>query len=57
MNAELHATLDGLDPEAPVLHRGESHVLRHGYSQETRELWGVDGRLLVTATELVTVIK
>lgn len=57
LNAELHATLDGLDPEAPVLHRGESHVLRHGYSQETRELWGVDGRLLVTATELVTVIK
>ncbi len=57
LNAELHAPLEGLDPEAPLLHRGESHVLRHGYSQETRELWGVDGRLLVTATELVTIIK
>lgn len=57
LNAEFHAPLDGLDAEAPLLHRGESHVLRHGYSQETRELWGVDGRLLVTATELVTIIK
>ncbi len=57
LNAEFHAPLEGLDAEAPLLHRGESHVLRHGYSQETRELWGVDGRLLVTATELVTIIK
>lgn len=57
LNAELHASVEGLDPEAPLLHRGASHVLREGYSMETRELWGVDGRLLVTATELVTVIK
>lgn len=57
LNAEFHMPVDGLDADAPLLHRGESHVLRHGYSQETRELWGVDGRLLVTATELVTIIK
>lgn len=57
LNAELHEPVEGLDPEAPLLHRGQSHVLRAGYSQETRELWGVDGRLLVTATELVIVIK
>ena len=57
LNAEFHASLDGLDPEAPLLHHGESHVLRHGYSQESRALWGVDGRLVVTATELVTIIK
>lgn len=57
LTAEFHAPVEGLDVEAPLLHRGESHLLRHGYSQETRELWGVDGRLLVTATELVTIIK
>lgn len=57
LNAEFHAPLEGLDPEAPLLHHGESHVLRHGYSLESRALWGVDGRLVVTATELVTIIK
>jgi len=56
-NAELHAPLEGLDPDAPLLHRGESHVMRDGYSTETRELWGVDGRLISTCTQLVTVIK
>lgn len=57
LNAEVHGTLDGLDPDAPLLHRGRSLALREGYSTETRELWGADGRLLVTATELVTIIK
>jgi hypothetical protein len=57
LNADFHATMEGLDSEAPVLHRGESLVLTAGYSSETRTLWGSDGRLLVTATELVSIIK
>lgn len=57
LNAEFHEPMEGLDPEAPLLHHGHSLVVRDGYSAETRTLWGVDGRLLVTATELVTIIK
>ncbi|MBM4776690.1 MAG: thioesterase family protein [Archangiaceae bacterium] len=57
LNAEFHEPMEGLDPEAPLLHHGASLVVHHGYSAETRTLWGIDGRLLVTATELVTVIK
>lgn len=57
LNAELHAPLEGLPGEAPLLHRGIAHTVSTGYAQETRELWGVDGRLLVTCTELVTIIK
>lgn len=57
LNAEFHEPMEGLDPEAPLLHRGASLVVHHGYSAETRTLWGHDGRLLVTATELVTIIK
>lgn len=57
LNAEFHEPMEGLDPDAPLLHRGTSLIVRDGYSAETRTLWGVDGRLLVTATELVTIIK
>lgn len=57
LNAEFQDSLEGLDPDAPLLHRGESLVVRDGYSTETRTLWGNDGRLLVTATQLVTIIK
>ncbi len=57
LNADFHHALDGLDPEAPVFHRGASHVLHQGYAHETRELWGVDGRMLVTATESIVIIK
>lgn len=57
LNAEFHETMEGLDPDAPLLHHGASLVVHHGYSAETRTLWGIDGRLLATATELVTIIK
>ncbi|MFN0248212.1 MAG: acyl-CoA thioesterase [Kofleriaceae bacterium] len=39
-------TLDGLDPAAPLLHRGSVPVMADGYFLETRELWGADGRLV-----------
>jgi acyl-CoA thioesterase len=55
--AELHDALDGLDPQLPFLHRGDSLTMADGYSTETRELWGHDGRLLATNRQLVTVIK
>jgi acyl-CoA thioesterase len=57
LNAEFHAPVDGLDPDEPLLHAGACHWLHEGYGQETRQLWGHDGRLLVTATELIAVIK
>lgn len=57
LNADFHHPVEGLDPEAPLFHRGSSHVLHEGYASETRELWGVDGRLLVSATELIAIIK
>lgn len=57
LNAEFHAPLEGLPVEAPLLHRGVAHAASDGYAQESRELWGVDGRLVVTCTELVAIIK
>lgn len=43
---DIVGTLDGLDPEAPLLYRGTVPVLGEGYFLETRELWGSDGRLV-----------
>ena len=43
---QFAATLDGLDPEAPLLHVGRSEHLAGGYAHERRELWGEDGRLV-----------
>lgn len=43
---DIVGTLDGLDPEAPLLYRGTVPVLADGYFLETRELWGSDGRLV-----------
>lgn len=57
LNAEFHSTMRGLDPALPLIHRGACHWLKDGYGQETRELWGLDGRLLATATELVVIVK
>jgi acyl-CoA thioesterase len=55
--AELHAPLAGLDAEAPFLHVGRALVAAQGYSLETRELWGDDGRLVATGSQIVTIIK
>jgi acyl-CoA thioesterase len=43
---DIVGTLDGLDPDAPLLYRGTVPVLGEGYFLETRELWGSDGRLV-----------
>ncbi|MGE0395783.1 MAG: acyl-CoA thioesterase [Kofleriaceae bacterium] len=43
---DIVGTLEGLDPEAPLLYRGVVPVMRDGYFLETRELWGSDGRLI-----------
>jgi acyl-CoA thioesterase len=56
-NAELHASVEGLDPQAPFFHVGKAVVAKAGYSLETRELWGVDGRLIATNTQVVAIIK
>src|SRR5690606_21365142 len=37
---------EGLDPEAPHFYRARVLATDGGYSVETRELWGEDGRLL-----------
>jgi acyl-CoA thioesterase len=54
---DLCAPLDGLDPEAPVLHRATSPFARDGYVVEQRELWGADGRLLALNQQTFVVIK
>lgn len=43
---DIVGTLDGLDPDAPLLYRGTVPVVGEGYFLETRELWGSDGRLV-----------
>lgn len=54
---DLHDTLDGLDPDAPLFHRGEALALTDGYASEVRELWGEDGRLVAINRQLVAIIK
>ena len=49
--------LDGLDPEAPLLHCAESEVSRDGYATETRRLWGHDGRLIAINHQTFVIIK
>ncbi len=56
-SAELHDGLDGLRPDEPMLHVGDSFSIREGYSGENRTLWGHDGRLLATNRQVVAVIK
>jgi acyl-CoA thioesterase len=43
---DIVGTLDGLDADAPLFHRGTVPVMSDGYFLETRELWGADGRLV-----------
>jgi acyl-CoA thioesterase len=53
---EIVSSADGLDPEAPLLYRATVPVLADGYFVETRELWGVDGRLLARNHQTFVVI-
>jgi acyl-CoA thioesterase len=43
---DVLGTLDGLDRDAPLLHRAWAPAARDGYHVEHRELWGEDGRLV-----------
>ncbi|APR78349.1 TesB-like acyl-CoA thioesterase 1 [Minicystis rosea] len=54
---ELIGSLAGLDPEAPLYHASKSIAARDGYTLETRELWGEDGRLVARNHQTMAVIK
>ncbi|MDP3278406.1 MAG: thioesterase family protein [Deltaproteobacteria bacterium] len=47
---------EGLDPDAPLFHSGQSDIGRDGYFAETRELRGVDGRLMARNTQTMAII-
>jgi acyl-CoA thioesterase len=49
--------LDGLDPDAPMLHRASAPVCGDGYFLETRELWGEDGRLVAINHQTFAIIQ
>jgi hypothetical protein len=54
---QLCGTLDGLDPNAPLFHRGRDVVIHDGYFVEYRELWGEDGRLVALNQQTFAIIK
>ncbi|MBL8677626.1 MAG: thioesterase family protein [Myxococcales bacterium] len=47
----------GLDPEAPLYFRSRSDLGRAGFSLETRELYGHDGRLLAINHQTFALLK
>ena len=53
---DVHGDFTGIDPGGPYFHRGEVVALTDGWSSETRELWGPDGRLLALNRQLAVVI-
>lgn len=54
---EIVGDFVGLDPEAPFFYRARSAVCAGGYSLETRELFGHDGRLLAVNHQTFAVLK
>jgi acyl-CoA thioesterase len=54
---EIVGTLDGLDPDAPLLYRAHVPVSAGGYFVEERELWGEDGRLIARNHQTFAIIK
>lgn len=54
---QIVGTLDGLDPEAPLLHKARLLGSSEGYFAELRELYGHDGRLLTLNEQTFVVIK
>jgi acyl-CoA thioesterase len=54
---ELIEGLDDLDPDAPLFHRAYAPAASDGYTYETRELWGSDGRLVARNHQVFVVIK
>jgi acyl-CoA thioesterase len=54
---DLVATLDGLDPEAPLYHDARTLSIADGYQPELRTLWGADGRLVAVNHQTFVIIK
>jgi acyl-CoA thioesterase len=54
---ELIEPIDDLDPGAPLLHRAYAPAAVDGFTFETRELWGADGRLVARNHQIFVVIK
>jgi len=54
---DIVGSVDGLDPEAPLLHRASAPVCADGYFLETRELWGEDGRLVAINHQTFAIIQ
>jgi hypothetical protein len=50
-------TTEGLPPDAPYAYVGATPVAVAGYTGETRELWGEDGRLLALNRQTIAIIK
>ncbi len=53
----IHESLDEIDADVPLLHRGQVLASREGYVTELRELWDSRGRLVATNHQTVAVIK
>lgn len=56
-NLQPRPDFAGLDPEAPTFYRARVLATDGGYSVETRELWGEDGRLLGLNQQTFVIIK
>ena len=54
---ELVEPFADLDPGEPLLVRGHSPAAQDGYSFETREVWGEDGRLVARNHQTFVIIK
>jgi len=54
---ERLASLDGLDPEAPLRYRATVLAGGDGYAVEQRELWGEDGRLVALNQQTIVIMK
>lgn len=54
---QIVGTLEGLDPEAPLYHRGRALASRDGFTAELRELWGEDGRLVALNQQTFATVR
>lgn len=53
---EIVGGLEGLDPDKPLLYRGDVPVCEPGYFLETRELWSDSGRLVARNHQTFAII-
>lgn len=54
---QIVGTMEGLDPDAPLYHRGRALASRDGFTAEQRELWGEDGRLVALNQQTFVTIR